>query len=374
MSSIAVLCPGFGVIPRGIETVVKETFFGLAKKNSGLKIDIYCGADVFPEPVPENIKLKKIKLPEFDAFFSKLYSKTAKRLKFPASEKFDYNFMMFALKLAPKLFKIKYDIIFNNAGIFSAYICNIYRKLYKKPYIHSGHAGINNLEYALARLMPDVYIASTEPAKLWIESKVERLKCETIPNGINPNLFFPASIDETKIGLDRKLKRPVYLFVGALTNQKQPDKILRAFIENNIGSLIIIGNGELKNKILEMSKNNNICRENFIFIDNVDYNKLPDYFNFCDYFVMPSLNETFGIVYIMAIACNKPVISDDKPQQKWMLENAGIYCKAEDYNSIKRAMLEITQKDFKNYPLIRSENFHWKNIVKQYEQLISKLT
>ncbi|MBP7652037.1 glycosyltransferase family 4 protein [Candidatus Dependentiae bacterium] len=370
MFKISVICPGFGVIPRGIETVVKEVFFGLAENDKNYKIDIYCGAEKKIENTPENITLKKFKISEFNSKISKFYSKIAKKYRFPASEPFDYNFLIFSLKIIPELFNNEYDIIFNNGGIFSAYVCGLYRKFYKKPYIHSGHAGINSLERYLGKLYPDVYIASTEPAKLWIESEVKGIKCEVIPNGINPKIFFPAKSDENKLGLKIKMKRPVYLFTGALTRQKQPDKVLRAFIQNNAGSLIIIGNGELKEEILNISKEHNLGPEGFLYIENVDYEKLPEYFNFCDYFVMPSINETFGIVYLMALACNKPVISDDKPQQRWMIKNAGIYCDAENYDSIKSAMNQICKENFFEIPVGISAGFHWKNIIKSYEELI----
>ncbi|MBA7664368.1 GDP-mannose-dependent alpha-(1-6)-phosphatidylinositol monomannoside mannosyltransferase [subsurface metagenome] len=41
-------------------------------------------------------------------------------------------------------------------------------------------------------------------------------------------------------------------------------------------------------------------------------NKLVDYYNLCDVFVMPSKKEGFGIVFLEALACGKPVIAGNK--------------------------------------------------------------
>lgn len=36
--------------------------------------------------------------------------------------------------------------------------------------------------------------------------------------------------------------------------------------------------------------------------------EIVDYYNLCDIFVIPSKGEGFGIVYLEALACGKPVI------------------------------------------------------------------
>ncbi|HPP86321.1 MAG TPA: glycosyltransferase family 4 protein, partial [bacterium] len=371
---IAVLCPGFGLIPRGIETVVKEVFFLLSENNNEYLIDIYCGAKPTEIRTPKNIKIKYVKLPKFNTYYSKLYKKIAKKLKYPAQEEYDFNFMIFAIKIFPRLLCNSYDVIFNNAGIFSAYICRFIRKIANIPYIHSGHAGINNLELALAKQKPDVYIASTQPAKEWLAAKFKNLKIEVIPNGINPEIFRPYQVSENKLNITTKMQRPIYLFVGALTYQKQPLKLLNAFLKLKQGSLIIVGDGPLKNELLNIVSAAKISSSRFLYLENVDYSKLPDYFNFCDYFTMLSQNETFGIVYIMALACNKPILAEDSPQQKWMLGAAALYCDSKiEEEALTQKLIELKNIEFGNIPLELSKKYYWSNIVKLYDSLIKDI-
>jgi glycosyltransferase involved in cell wall biosynthesis len=40
--------------------------------------------------------------------------------------------------------------------------------------------------------------------------------------------------------------------------------------------------------------------------------ELAEHYNLCDIFAMPSLGEGFGIVYLEALACGKPVLAGNK--------------------------------------------------------------
>ena len=40
--------------------------------------------------------------------------------------------------------------------------------------------------------------------------------------------------------------------------------------------------------------------------------EIVDYYNLCDIFVIPSKGEGFGIVYLEALACGKPVIGGNQ--------------------------------------------------------------
>ncbi len=48
-----------------------------------------------------------------------------------------------------------------------------------------------------------------------------------------------------------------------------------------------------------------------VFTGSPSDRDLPDYYNACELFVMPSSKEGFGIVFIEALACGKPVIAGD---------------------------------------------------------------
>ncbi len=78
--------------------------------------------------------------------------------------------------------------------------------------------------------------------------------------------------------------------------------------------LNIIGEGDLKPYYKNLAKQLKIA-EQVCFAENVDNNKLVNYYNYCDVVVLPSINkgEAFGLVLLEAMACAKPVIASNLP-------------------------------------------------------------
>ena len=95
------------------------------------------------------------------------------------------------------------------------------------------------------------------------------------------------------------------LFVGVDFERKAGPLVVDAFrilkkkYQNN-AELYIVGPQNLNIK--------EDC-EGIHFIGNVSGNKIPDYYNLCDVFCMPSYLEPFGKVYVEALAYGMPVIA-----------------------------------------------------------------
>jgi glycosyltransferase involved in cell wall biosynthesis len=356
---IGIFCPGYGRIPRGIETVVYEIFSRLYK-NYNYEIDIYTGSKNFQTDFANIISVPVI---NYKTTAAALYSKIAKKFKLAANEPYDLDFGTFAVSSFLKiLFKKKYDIIFNEAGLYMQYFLNIYRFFKKVPIIHSGHAGINKLEFTIANLKPDVYLASSPFAEQEIKKRWSNLDVRVLPNGVNLD-------DNSKINLN--LTKPVILYVGALQSYKQVDKIIKAFKNINLGSLLIIGTGPEKNKLLKLINDYNI--ENVKMIDYVPLNELQKYFNSSDLFVMPSKNETFGIVYLNAMAANIPSIADKHPIQEWLLKDSGMVCDSENIEELSQTMIECLNIDWENRPAKRAKFFNWGKCSEAYKELIEEI-
>ena len=101
--------------------------------------------------------------------------------------------------------------------------------------------------------------------------------------------------------------------VARLVPIKNIERLIKAWakieIEHTNITLNIIGNGPME-KILKRLKND-LKLSTVNFIDAVDNEKLTDYFNDTDAFILPSLSETWGLVVNEAMAAGLPVLLSD---------------------------------------------------------------
>ncbi len=136
-----------------------------------------------------------------------------------------------------------------------------------------------------------------------------RSKCVIIPYGVDRAIEEKADrfIKKTQL---RKRKTLNMLFVGRLVYYKGCEVLLKAFEKVEGAELLIIGDGELKEKLEEETALSGLS-EKVYFLGNVNEERLIQAFAECDVFVLPSIakSEAFGLVQIEAMAFGKPVIN-----------------------------------------------------------------
>ncbi|MBN1405142.1 MAG: glycosyltransferase family 4 protein [Candidatus Omnitrophica bacterium] len=74
---------------------------------------------------------------------------------------------------------------------------------------------------------------------------------------------------------------------------------------------LVIGAGNDVPRLFKKAKEKKTGRR-IIFCGLIPDDELVDYYNLCDLFIMPSSKEGFGIVYLEAMACGKPVVAGNK--------------------------------------------------------------
>lgn len=132
---------------------------------------------------------------------------------------------------------------------------------------------------------------------------------------------FDPNVDPTAIRVRHGVgDAPVILTVARLVEKKGVDVVLRAlpFILRAVpeARYLIVGDGPLRSQLQALAEE--LCvTQHALFVGAIDHRSpdLPRYYSACDVYVMPSrtLNsegeiESFGISYLEASACGKPVI------------------------------------------------------------------
>lgn len=203
------------------------------------------------------------------------------------------------------------------------------RKWLRLPYVVYAH-GNEILDAAQARWdghrqairSADCVLANSRfTVDLLKQAGVTEDRIEIVHPGCDVERFRPISTtqDFRESVLGPHASARVILTVGRLVSRKGHDLMIRALPmvlkEHPDTCYLIVGSGPAKSTIEELSSQLGV-RDRVIFLENVEDANLPRIYNLCDLFVMPSradLNgcdvEGFGIVFLEANACGKPVIA-----------------------------------------------------------------
>ena len=149
-----------------------------------------------------------------------------------------------------------------------------------------------------------------------IDSGVNPEKIAVVPNAVDAEVFKPgerhAAIVQ-KYGLSHK---KIILTVGAHTERKGHDVVIKALpaVLSELPEVVylVAGDGPRKDYLMTLAAEMNL-RNNVVFLGYVSADDLIKLYNTCDVFIMVSRTvgssvEGFGIVFLEANACGKPVI------------------------------------------------------------------
>jgi len=189
----------------------------------------------------------------------------------------------------------------------------ISKKLYKTPYVLWGRGSdvylphwSTKLTSKIAMKNADSVIALTEDMRQAMRSVYDR-NIAVIPNGINLK--------------EHTEKRPVkevecfsknVLFVGRLHPIKGVQYLLQAMkiVHEKMPDvkLILVGDGEERERLESLTDSLEI-QECVEFVGRVPHERVTDYMNQSDIFVLPSLSEGFPVTILEAMTCGLPIVA-----------------------------------------------------------------
>ncbi|MDB5145707.1 MAG: glycosyltransferase family 4 protein [Mucilaginibacter sp.] len=170
--------------------------------------------------------------------------------------------------------------------------------------------------------------------------------------------FAPHAIDNDRFAEDKTNEAGLFrenlriknddlliLFAGKLEEKKSPMLLLEAFLsipKSNM-HLLYLGSGRLKAKLEERAKG----IKNIHFIDFQNQLKMPEIYQACDLFCLPSKGpgETWGLAVNEAMACRKAVLVSDKVGCAVDLikdEYNGLVFKSGNFNALQTCLTQLT--------------------------------
>lgn len=332
-----------GVVERGSEVFVKELTSQLSPRNS------VC---VFQLGKTEKTSYK---------------TQQIKGVPFISIQGFLYYFfvLVFTIKCLPYLYRDNYDWIIPVNGRLQSLICRLFRVVKKNKILITGHAGVGfEDKFNIFFGRPNVFIALTPQAHKW--AKQYTSNTDYIPNGVDTENFNPG-VKPVKLDL----KPPVIFCSSALLPYKRVDLVIHAVAKTPNASLLLIGDGPLNKEIDTLGKK--LLPGRFLRIKYVEHDKIAGYYASSSLFTLVSKeSEAFGLVYLEAMACNKPIVAPDDLNRREIIGKAGMFCNPENIAEYAKAIGQALKNNWSNEPRRQAEKYSWEIITQKYEKIFER--
>ena len=227
------------------------------------------------------------------------------------------------------------------------------------------------LNYPHSARVADAIIVNSESLRSEIQRylKVDDSKLNLINEAVDHDLFKPGNADAARAYVSRYgLTKPFVLFVSTLFAYKNCEGLLRAWAltRSELGNrqLAIVGGCTNENYIASLhslADQLGISRD-VVFIGAVPLEETVRFYQAADVFVYPSLNETFGLPILEAMACGCPVVTSDVSAMPETAGGAAVLADPGEPASIGRAIVEAAgpgRDRLRDLGFRRASQFTW---------------
>lgn len=207
---------------------------------------------------------------------------------------------------------------------------------------HSSEMNSKNISPSLLKLARRAYRDSDKLLTVSTPLKDNIMKNTGIESTVVPNVLN----DEMFFGVEREVHDGFgFVYTGGLTYRKRPNMLVDVFSKVHARYpdtfLGIIGDGDYKNEIEALIKIHSL--EKYVKIYGLKTRKeIAQIYRKYDCFVMPSSMETFGVVYIEAMAAGLPVIATRcGGPEDFVNERNGVLVDVDDKDQLFKAMCHV---------------------------------
>ena len=285
-----------------------------------------------------------------------------------------------------------YDVIHYHFSVPTGLLTFFHTK--KIPYIVTLHGidvpGFHEGEFPLFQKLTKLFnkLIIKRAAKVVAVSNNLRQKAASSFQGKEIEVIYHG-VDKTRFRDDyprNTSKKVRFICVSRLVSFKKIDVLLKSFALLKQGNdfdaeLTVIGTGYLFDELKSFAASLGID-EYVTFTGFIDNNKIPPILAMHDIFVLPSVHDSFGIVFIEAMACGLACIGANSAGVPEVITDKGngLLAKPNDeeslYECMKRLAIDkelVRKMAVEGVRLVR-EKYTWDIIVKKYEELFIEIS
>jgi glycosyltransferase involved in cell wall biosynthesis len=199
--------------------------------------------------------------------------------------------------------------------------------------------------------------------------KVDESKLKLIYEAVDHDLFKPGDADLARSRVaSHGVTKPFVLFVSSLWQYKNCDGLLKAWAlaRDELGDrqLAVVGAWRDKNyaaSLRALASELGIA-DDVVFVGGVPLEQTVDFYRAADALVYPSLNETFGLPILEAMACGCPVVTSNISAMPETAGGAAVLADPKEPASIAKAIIEAASPGrdrLRDLGLRRAAEFTW---------------
>lgn len=184
------------------------------------------------------------------------------------------------------------------------------------------------------------------------------------------------SVDTSRIDYSKKCGNR-FLFIGKDWERKNGPLVVEAF--KKLSSMLPEMKVELY--IVGPTEQPECTRgqENIVFLGRLSYDALVDYYNMCDYFVMPSKFEAYGLVFVEALCFGLPCIGKNICAMPEFIQEGenGYLIENDDVDELANAMScmlkngEYLAKNVQNKRECYINKYSWDSVADRIIQVVN---
>ncbi|AOR23956.1 glycosyltransferase [Clostridium taeniosporum] len=269
----------------------------------------------------------------------------------------------------------KVDLIHAHSAMWGGIAASYISKKYNIPLVITEHSSLKYAKYLKdsyrkyiyeAYKECDILVAVGNGLKKELNEYADR-DIEVIHNMVDLSLF-----DKERNSIKENDKF-IFFSCAFLEEGKGMELLIESFKEAFFNKNVLLrigGDGSRKVFLEELAKNIGIEKQ-VIFLGALSREEVAEEMKKCDAFALPSEHETFGVVYIEALACGKPVIGAKNGGAEDIINNQnGIIIEKNNLNELINALKYIKY----NYKIYNEDNIR-KMTIRNYsgELLVNKL-
>ena len=192
-----------------------------------------------------------------------------------------------------------------------------------------------------------------------------------IPNGVDVSRFTPGP--DARAEFDLPLDGKVVVMASALIPSKNVALAIAAVARLDGVVLAVAGDGPCRDEVDGLGRS--LLGPRY-FRTTLPAEKMPGFYRSGDVFLHLSREESFGNVYIEAMACGTPVVAHDYGTTRWILGDRATLLDTSDPQATAQAIRRVLDNpppDKQSFHQAACERFSWPVITAEYARFLQEL-